>query len=79
MTTTWLPGDERPQPNVAVVQGLVVRPGDVLIVAFANRRVISRDEADMYKNALKERLPGLADVLLLADISTLAVYRESDS
>jgi hypothetical protein len=72
MTTT----PETPEPNVVVVQGLVVRPGDVLIVQW--RGPLSLADVDRIRERIRERLPGLADVVPLGNTIGLAVYREGE-
>lgn len=52
----------------------VIRPGDTLIVLYADRNVTTED-ADRYREKLLQRMPDLADVVLLGNTNGVAVYR----
>lgn len=52
---------------------LTVRPGDILVVRYS--RAVSADEAERTKAQLKERLPGIRDVVVITAADGLAVYR----
>jgi hypothetical protein len=56
---------------------LVVRPGDTLIVCRDGR--LDRSQADELKQRIKERLPGLRDVVILTETTALAAYRPEAS
>lgn len=56
---------------LAAMDGLVVRPGDTLIVRYD--RTFNADEAQRVKDKLRERLPGV-DVLVIG-CQQIAVYR----
>lgn len=58
--------------DLGVCHGLVVRPGDTLIVASSQR--ITRQAADHIKTELTERLPGIKAVVM-DNVGQLAVYR----
>jgi hypothetical protein len=53
--------------------GLVVRPGDILIVAHPGR--INAARAAEIKAKLRDRLPGLSDVVIIGDGMTVAAFR----
>ena len=53
-------------------EDVTVRPGDILIVRYS--RVVSAEEAERTKAQLKERLPGIRDVVVI-EADELAVYR----
>lgn len=55
--------------------GLVVRPGDTLIVRIGTN--VTRDTAEQLRAAVLQRLPGLADVVLIG-ADGLAVYRPDE-
>ena len=60
--------------TTAVADVLVVRPDDVLIVGLSVER-LSAEEADHIRKELLARLPGLRDVVLITQVSSLAAYR----
>jgi hypothetical protein len=63
--------------EVDVLPGMVIRPGDVLVVACDE--VLSLSGGQVLHDALMERMPGLADVVVLSrPLSIAAVYREND-
>lgn len=49
-----------------------VRPGDIVIVRYS--RVLSAEWVDKIKGQLKERLPGIRDVVVI-EADELAIYR----
>jgi hypothetical protein len=55
-----------------VREALVVRPGDTLIVRYAHGTTL--DTIAKVRDIIKERLPGLADVLVIG-ADEIAVYR----
>jgi hypothetical protein len=60
--------------EVDVLPGMVIRPGDVLVVGCETP--ISLERAAELREGLLERMPGLADVVVLAPpLSIAAVYR----
>lgn len=67
---------EIPQPiTVDVIPGVIVRPGDVLILEVD--RAITIRHAEHVRESVMARLPGLADVIVLgAHIG--GVYRKED-
>lgn len=65
----------QPEPEALPVTGaLVIRPGDVLVVAMASE-YLTAEQADGMKRQLMTRLPGLADVVLITRTTALAAYR----
>lgn len=58
--------------DVGVAQGLVVHPGDTLIVGFASR--LTMQQVDQVTHRLGGRIPGV-DVIVLDQVRQLAVYR----
>ena len=54
--------------------GLIVRPGDTLIVAIDGDLLSEADAAEI-KARIRERIPGLADVVIVASATALAAYR----
>lgn len=56
-----------------VTAALVVRPGDVLLVALPNEAV-NLAQVEEFATLLRTRLPELADVIVVA-ATQLAVYR----
>jgi hypothetical protein len=56
-----------------VSEGLIVRPGDVLIVGVQGG--YSAPQLDAMGQSIKRNLPGLANVLLLGGVQGMAVYR----
>jgi hypothetical protein len=60
--------------EVDVMPGMVIRPGDVLVVGCDSR--LDEGTAERLRSGLLERLPGLADVVVLTPpLSVAAVYR----
>jgi hypothetical protein len=57
-----------------ITSALVIRPGDVLLVGLAAER-LTNEQADMFKREIKAKLPDLADVVLITQVSVLASYR----
>lgn len=55
-----------------ITQGLIIQPGDTLLIGVEGH--LTKEAANRYKTLLCERLPGLADVILL-NASSLAAYR----
>lgn len=53
---------------------IVVRPGDVLVVAMAAEH-LTMAQADEIKTQLMKRLPGLADAVIITRTTALAAYR----
>ena len=62
--------------NVDVVDGLIVRPGDTLIIRFTSRSLTASVEAGL-RTLIMRRLPDLGDVLVLT-ADGLAVYRPDE-
>lgn len=56
---------------------VVIRPGDVLIVGTAVE--MTEHQAHVMKERLAERLPGLADVVVITGAHLLAAYRPNQS
>ena len=62
--------------EVDVMPGMVIRPGDVLVIA-CNEKHLEVDRAKALHDALMQRMPGLADIIVLAaPLSIAAVYRD---
>jgi hypothetical protein len=63
--------------NVATefVDAVVIRPGDTLVIALAGH--VDRAAADRARQWAMARLPGLADVVVVA-ANQLAVYRPDE-
>lgn len=64
-----------PDP-IIMARGLVVRPGDSLIVAVPD--AVSAVEANELRAKVLRRLPGLADVLIISKAVSLAAFRPRD-
>lgn len=60
------------EPTVATL-----RSGDILIVGH-RRGPLSAAEADRYRATVLDRIPGLANVVLLTDVAALAAYRPDE-
>ena len=63
--------------NAAVVDGLIVKPGDTLIVRFTGRSLTASIAAEL-RTLIMQRLPDLADVIVL-NADGLAVYRPDEA
>jgi len=61
-----------PDP-IIMARGLVVRPGDSLIVAIPDH--VSQHEADDLKRKILDRLPGLAEVIVIPRATSMAAFR----
>ena len=58
--------------------GLIVRPGDTLILTFQNP--INAEIAERHKDAVMKRIPGLKDVLIISGNSpSVSAYRPETS
>lgn len=66
--------DIRIGPGLTLGPGLIIRPGDTLIIATTGD-YLSRADVDRITAAIKERIPGLADVIIILQASALAAYR----
>lgn len=66
-----------PQSVLVVGEALVVRPGDRLILGVTGP--LTQQQADRIKTHLREQLPGLADAVLITNVSHLAVYRTENA
>lgn len=64
-----------PDP-IIMARGLVVRPGDSLIVAVPD--AVSPGDADELRAKVLRRLPGLVDVLIISKAASLAAFRPGD-
>lgn len=53
--------------------GFVVRPGDTLIIGSTSP--MTQPQADLIRRAILERLPNLADVVVLSQVTIQGVYR----
>lgn len=53
--------------------GLIVRPGDSLLISFAER--ISDAEFEELQQELSDRLPGLDKIVVFENVTAMAVYR----
>jgi hypothetical protein len=51
----------------------IVRDGDVLIIGVATR--ITKGEGADLRAQMMERLPGLADVIIMTDVTAFVTYR----
>lgn len=82
--------DGRPQPTlpsvtrliepavtVEVMPGVVIRPGDVLLLASS--AVVSEAQAATVRAQAIERMPALADVVFLSGCTVAGVYRTEES
>jgi hypothetical protein len=62
--------------EVDVMPGMVIRPDDVLVISCTDQ--LTPERAKQLQDALMTRLPGLADVVVLAGpLSIGAVYRRN--
>lgn len=59
--------------DLGVAQGLVVRPGDTLIVGLSSSNH-TPDQAALLKQQIEDRLPN-TDVLVICGVDQMAVYR----
>jgi len=57
-----------------IVAGLVIRPGDTLIVA-TGQSPMSREVVERFRAYAKENLPGIADCVVIGGVVALAAYR----
>jgi hypothetical protein len=73
MNTIACPGVDQPADPGPTLSGLVVEPGDVLLLGVGDVR-IPRDQAEALRSAVLGACPGLVDVLFLPGAGT-AVYR----
>lgn len=62
-----------PADRLSAVGGVIVRPGDILVIG--THRPITLEGATALRADMMERLPGIADVLVLSDTTVEAVYR----
>lgn len=62
-----------PLEGVAIREGLVIRPGDTLLLRL--ERPLSMDEYDLLSTHLKETVPGLTDVAFIYGVADWAVFR----
>ena len=77
MIDDYQPDDEPVMHEVDVMPGMVIRPGDVLVVACD--APLEERRAELLQAALMERMPGLADVIVLSGpLSIAAVYRRDE-
>lgn len=60
-----------------IAHGVVVRPGDTLLVAVPG--TVRPEQMGDLKEGLGNRLPGVADVVVVAGVDQLAVYRPDGS
>lgn len=67
---TW-EGDDDP---VTPLSGMIVRPGDTLIVTWAGRRLNTIDHEDL-KAKIMQGMPGLGGVVFMDNVAGLNVYR----
>lgn len=65
-----------PAVTVEVIPGVVIRPGDVLLLA--STASVTADQAAAVRAQALERLPGLADVVVLSGVTVAGVYREEE-
>lgn len=63
------------QAELEVREAIVIRPGDHLIVRVDPDRQLTMEEVESIRHQLKERLPLLDDVTIVA-ADGLAVFRE---
>jgi hypothetical protein len=61
-----------PDP-IIMARGLVVRPGDSLIVATPDH--LEPDEAEALKRKIMRRMPGLAEVIVITRVTSMAAFR----
>ena len=54
--------------------GFVVRPGDVLLLG--GPATINQEQMEFVRDTLRERLPQLADVLILGGLTIQGVFRD---
>nr|MDT0658035.1 hypothetical protein [Micromonospora sp. DSM 115978] len=62
------------QHEIRVAGIAVVRPGDVLIVGLS-RDGLTQEQARYYHETIKNRLPGIGDVIVVGGVTALAAYR----
>jgi hypothetical protein len=63
------------QPSMATC--LTIQSGDILLVALVRPRV-SPAEADELKARLMQRMPGIADVVVLSGVAAILAYQPDD-
>lgn len=56
---------------------IILQPGDTLIVCCGVP--INFEQADAVRTALTDRLPGLADVVVLSAVACVAAYRPQEA
>jgi hypothetical protein len=62
--------------EVDVMPGMVIRPGDVLVLSCLTQ--LSAQETAIVRDVVRARMPQLADVLIVAHpLAVSAVYRET--
>lgn len=62
--------------EVDVMPGMVIRPGDVLVLSCLTQ--LSAQETAIVRDVCKARMPQLADVVIIAHpLAIAAVYRET--
>lgn len=61
-----------PDP-IIMARGLVVRPGDALIVAVPD--ALSVADVDELRDKVMRRLPGLAEVIVITRVTSMAAFR----
>jgi hypothetical protein len=75
----YVPVPELPELGellTADFDGKVIRPGDVLLLgAPAN---VTMAQMDMVRNHLREKLPKLADVIILGGLTVQGIFRDED-
>jgi hypothetical protein len=68
--------DVGPPVTVEVMPGVIVRPGDVLILQCDP---VTLEQAKHIHDAVMEQLPGLADVIVFGGARIGGVYRDEAS
>jgi hypothetical protein len=76
----WLNGgsDDTPGPaaQLGALDGLIVRPGDTLILAFPDR--LTHQRVDQLRTEVRERLPDLAGLACVEGVSAIGAYRPDE-
>jgi hypothetical protein len=61
--------------EVPIHIGIVVRPGDTLVVCA--QAGLTNEQAEVIRSALLDEIPGLANVVVAGGITSVAAYRPS--
>jgi hypothetical protein len=63
--------------HLAPITGLVVRPGDVLILTTA--APVTTEQFESIRQQALQRLPGLGDVVIISNVTAVAAFRPEEA